>query len=70
MENKTQNQLNRFIILVNGEKITEVPSMTDVSKFIGCTYQHMYYQFKLKKSYEFKYKKNLYTIIDKLEAIQ
>jgi hypothetical protein len=63
-------KLNRFIISANGEKLTEVPSMTDVSKFIGCTYQHMYYRMKLKNSNTFKYKKVEYTITDKLEAMQ
>lgn len=68
-----RNQINRFIILKNGEKITEVPSMKAVARFVGCTFQHIYNQIETDdfvKTNEFIYKKNIYTIIDKLEAIQ
>ena len=63
-------KLNRFIISTNGEKITEVPSMREVARYIGCTYQHMYERLRETKTNTFKYKKVEYTITDKLEAMQ
>lgn len=67
MEKQNKNQLNRFVIIKNGEQITEVPSMRAVARFVGCTFQHIYNQID---DNQFKYKKNVYTITDKLEAIQ
>ncbi len=67
MQKQNKNQLNRFIIIKNGEQITEVPSMRGAARYIGCSFQHMYYEME---DNQFKYKKNVYTIIDKLASIQ
>ena len=62
-----EKKLNRFILLKNGEKITETPTIRAIAKFVGCSFQYLY---KKLNDNKFKYKKNVYTIIDKLDSIQ
>lgn len=56
---------NRFI-LMNGEtKVGEAPSIRDLGKLVGCTFQHIYKYINKEKT-QFTYKKITYTIVDKL----
>jgi hypothetical protein len=56
---------NRFI-LMNGEtKVGEAPSIRELGKLVGCTFQHIY-KYINENNTEFTYKKVNYTIIDKL----
>jgi len=67
MKKNKLNNLNRYIILKNDEKFIEVPTISSIPSIIGCTLQHIYKYLNVNK---FKYKKNVYTIIDKLDSFQ
>lgn len=54
----------RYTVLKNGEEIGKAISIRDVSRIIGCSYDHIY---KFKIGNQLSFKKITYTILDKLD---
>jgi hypothetical protein len=56
---------NRFILMNGENKVGESPSIREMAKLVGCSFQNIYQNMNEDKT-QFTYKKITYTIIDKL----